>query len=125
MAYVAPAYNAVDFVATSAAYIAPQFDAVIFTALAELPVKVITGNGALRRIVGRGAGEVKKTVVIAGDGVLRRIVGVGSVSNQITISGVGVLAISGIWRDTPLEIVGDGVLGIRGIGVAGDHACGQ
>ena len=123
MAYVAPAYNAVDFVATSAAYTAPPFDAVNFTALSELPVKALTGNGTLRRIVGRGAGEVKKTAVIAGDGVLRRIVGAGSVSNQITISGVSVLAISGIGRDTLLEIAGDGILAIRGIGVVVDHAC--
>lgn len=126
MAYVSPAYNAVDFVAGSAPYTAPNYDAVDFTAPSDVPLKTLNGNGALRGIVGAG--------VVTGGGKVRSLSGIGRLLgisanglavNQHAIVGAGAIAIKGFGSSLSNVAHGDGSIAIRGIGVAGDHACGQ
>lgn len=125
MAYVSPAYNAVDFVAGSAPYTAPNYNAVDFTAPSDVPLKTLNGNGALRGISGEGVvtggGKVRS---ISGLGRLRGVSANGLAVNQYAIVGAGSIAIKGFGSSLSNVAHGDGAIAIRGIGVAGDHACG-
>lgn len=126
MAYVSPAYNAVDFVAGSSPYTAPTYDAVDFTAPSDVPLKTLNGNGALRGISGAGVvtggGKVRS---LSGVGRLRGISANGLAVNQRVIVGNGSISIKGFGSSLSNVAHGDGAIAIRGIGLAGDHACGQ
>lgn len=125
MAYVSPPYNAVDFVAGSSPYSSPSYNAVDFTAPSDVPLKTLYGNGTLRGVIGAGAvtggGEVRS---LSGVGRLRGVSATGLVVNHHAIVGYGTIAIKGFGSSLPNVAHGDGAIAIRGIGVAGDHACG-
>lgn len=124
MAYVSPAYNAVDFVAGSSPYTAPSYDAVDFVAPSDVPIKTLYGNGALRGITGAGVvtggGKVRS---LSGLGRLRGVSATGLAFSQHVMVGAGAIAIKGFGCSLPNTAHGDGVLAIRGIGVLRDHVC--